>query len=82
MPKAPIAITTTTEARERTCIIAVNCIHPGGTCFCHSMKSGPRAHEGFDLALTEVRDDADHYFIVERGTPARVMRSWLMFPTA
>jgi Fe-S-cluster-containing hydrogenase component 2 len=33
------------------------------------MKSGPRAQEGFDLALTEVRDDADHYFIVERGTP-------------
>jgi len=58
-----------TQVRERTCIIAVNCVHPGGTCFCHSMHTGPRAHEGFDLALTEVRDERDHYFVVERGTP-------------
>jgi sulfhydrogenase subunit beta (sulfur reductase) len=57
-----------TAVRERTCIIAVNCVHPGGTCFCHSMHTGPRAHEGFDLALTEVRDESDHYFVVERGT--------------
>ena len=57
------------QVRERACIIAVNCIHPGGTCFCQSMHTGPRAHEGFDLALTEVRDENDHYFVVERGTP-------------
>lgn len=49
-------------------IVAVNCTKPGGTCFCASMKTGPRATGGFDLALTEVIEQSRHYFICEVGT--------------
>ena len=54
--------------REQTCIIAVNCSHAGGTCFCVSMNSGPKASSGFDLSLTEVLDEARHCFVVEVGS--------------
>ena len=40
--------------REAAFIVAVNCTEPGGTCFCASMGTGPKANAGFDLALTEV----------------------------
>jgi ferredoxin len=49
-------------------IIAVQCGQAGGTCFCVSMGTGPVARSGFDLALTEVLEDARHYFVVEVGT--------------
>lgn len=49
-------------------IVAVNCGQPGGTCFCVSMKSGPRVSSGFDLALTEVAADDRHFFVVETGS--------------
>ncbi len=51
-------------------IVAVNCGRAGGTCFCVSMQSGPRAESGFDLALTEVIDTDRHYFVVEVGSDA------------
>ncbi|HEX6973054.1 MAG TPA: 4Fe-4S dicluster domain-containing protein [Vicinamibacterales bacterium] len=35
-------------------VVAVNCTRPGGTCFCASMGSGPRAAALFDIALTEL----------------------------
>lgn len=54
--------------REQICIIAVNCGHAGGTCFCSSMQTGPKADTGFDLALTEVLDARQHIFLVEIGT--------------
>ncbi len=54
--------------REGIFIVAVNCTVPGGTCFCASMETGPRATEGFDLALTEVLTDGEHRFIVEVGS--------------
>ena len=54
--------------RERTFIVAVNCAQAGGTCFCVSMKTGPKATSGFDLALTEVLEGGAHYFVVEAGT--------------
>jgi formate hydrogenlyase subunit 6/NADH:ubiquinone oxidoreductase subunit I len=50
-------------------IIAVNCTEPGGTCFCASVGTGPRAGSGFDLALTEVLE-SDHRFLVEIGSDA------------
>jgi sulfhydrogenase subunit beta (sulfur reductase) len=53
--------------REGAFLVVVNCGAPGGTCFCASMGTGPRAHEGFDLALTEVLDGA-HRFVVEVGS--------------
>ncbi|HVB73005.1 MAG TPA: 4Fe-4S dicluster domain-containing protein [Ktedonobacteraceae bacterium] len=54
--------------RENVCIIAVNCGQAGGTCFCVSMQTGPEATGGFDLALTEVLDEARHFFVIEVGT--------------
>lgn len=50
--------------RERAFIMVANCTHPGGTCFCVSMNSGPKAKEGFDLSLTELED----MFLVEIGS--------------
>jgi hypothetical protein len=44
--------------REGAFIVAVNCTVAGGTCFCVSMETGPRAESGYDLALTEVIDSA------------------------
>lgn len=54
--------------REQICLIAVNCGHAGGTCFCASMQTGPQATSGFDLALTEMLDEHQHLFLVEVGT--------------
>jgi sulfhydrogenase subunit beta (sulfur reductase) len=54
--------------REDAFIVAVNCGHAGGTCFCVSMNTGPKATFGFDLALTEVVGAERHYFVVEVGT--------------
>lgn len=54
--------------RQKIFIIAVNCVQAGGTCFCASMKTGPKATLGFDLALTEIIDGQRHYFVVEVGT--------------
>jgi sulfhydrogenase subunit beta (sulfur reductase) len=42
--------------REHVFILAVNCLHPAGTCFCASMDTGPRVKDGFDLSLTELED--------------------------
>lgn len=55
--------------RENVLLIAVNCTQPGGTCFCVSMNTGPKAVQGFDLALTEVINEREHYFIAHTGTP-------------
>jgi len=52
---------------ENVFIVAVNCGQAGGTCFCSSMGTGPRATTGFDLALTEIMDGG-HRFLVEVGT--------------
>ena len=54
--------------RERAFLVAVNCGHPAGTCFCVSMETGPRATTGFDLSLTEVIEQGRPYFVVEAGT--------------
>jgi len=62
--------------RENIFIIAVNCGQAGGTCFCVSMNTGPKATSGFDLAVTEVIEGTRHYFVVEVGTErgAEVLR--------
>lgn len=51
--------------REAAFIVAVNCTEPGGTCFCASMGSGPRAGEGCDLIMTELDDHSGHRLVVE-----------------
>jgi sulfhydrogenase subunit beta (sulfur reductase) len=53
--------------RDGAFIVAVNCFEPGGTCFCVSMGTGPRAESGYDLALTEILDGG-HRFLVEPGS--------------
>lgn len=59
--------------RDEAVLIAVNCVRPGGTCFCASMNTGPRAKAGYDLALTELEDR----FVVEIGSEmgAELMKS-------
>lgn len=54
--------------RENLFVVAVNCVQAGGTCFCTSMRTGPKATFGFDLALTEVANTERHYLLVEAGT--------------
>jgi sulfhydrogenase subunit beta (sulfur reductase) len=55
------------QRRDGAFLVVVNCGVPGGTCFCTSMGTGPRAESGFDLALTEVLD-GEHRFVVEIGS--------------
>lgn len=52
--------------REGLFVIAVNCTRALPTCFCASMETGPRAKNGFDLALTEV----DDMLLIEVGSEA------------
>jgi len=54
--------------RERVFVVALNCHQAGGTCFCVSMETGPRATFGYDVALTEVIEDGRHWFLVEAGS--------------
>lgn len=54
--------------REKLFIVAVNCGQAGGTCFCTSMQTGPKATFGYDLALTEILDANAHYFVAQVGT--------------
>ncbi len=53
--------------RANVLIIAVNCTEAGGTCFCTSMGTGPKASNGFDISLTEVLGE-EHYFLAEVGS--------------
>jgi len=56
------------KARREACfIVAVNCGQAGGTCFCASMKTGPKVGEGFDIALTELLT-GEHRFLAEAGS--------------
>jgi len=52
--------------REQAFFVGVNCGHPGETCFCVSMGTGPACTTGFDIALTELETG----FTAEAGTPA------------
>jgi ferredoxin len=52
------------DRRRAAFVLAVNCLEPGSTCFCASMKTGPRCAGGFDLALTELED----VFLLEVGS--------------
>ena len=56
--------------RASSFIVAVNCGEAGGTCFCTSMGTGPRARAGFDLALTEIVAGDRHELLLESGSSA------------
>ena len=51
-------------------VAAVNCAQAGGTCFCDSMGTGPKANSGYDLSLTEVLHDSQHFVLAHVGTKA------------
>jgi sulfhydrogenase subunit beta (sulfur reductase) len=54
------------EARRSAMfLLAVHCSHPGDTCFCASMGTGPRATSLFDMAFTELPGGR---FVVEVGS--------------
>jgi ferredoxin len=53
--------------RDGAFLVAVNCGTAGGTCFCVSMGTGPRAQDGYDLVLTELLE-GDHRFLAEAGS--------------
>ncbi len=52
--------------RDNLFVVAVNCTRCSETCFCASQNAGPKASEGFDLAITEL----DGGFLVEPGSSA------------
>lgn len=54
--------------REGAFIVAVNCGEAGGTCFCVSMDTGPKAKAGFDLSLSEIVEAGERVYLVEIGS--------------
>ena len=68
MLAAPYADTLYARRRESMLLIAVNCTRPGGTCFCASLGTGPRAEAGFDLALTELGKASQPIYVVTVGS--------------
>jgi ferredoxin len=56
--------------RREVFVLAVHCGQSGGTCFCVSMGTGPRARAGFDLAATELAAPGAHRFVVDVGSEA------------
>jgi len=66
----PFVDTAYAARRRGAFIVAVNCGEAGGTCFCVSMKTGPKAETGFDLALTEILSENSHTFLIEAGSEA------------
>ncbi|MBL8017995.1 MAG: 4Fe-4S dicluster domain-containing protein [Ignavibacteria bacterium] len=56
------------NVRNNILIVSVNCTRSADTCFCVSMKTGPKAKSGFDLSLTEVIKNDEHYFVMEEGS--------------
>ncbi|MBK6765658.1 MAG: 4Fe-4S dicluster domain-containing protein [bacterium] len=54
--------------RKNLFFIVVNCGQAGGTCFCASTNSGPKADSGFDLSATELMGNDDHRFLMQAGS--------------
>lgn len=57
------------KRRRHNFVVAVNCGTTGATCFCRSMKTGPRVGGGaaYDLAVTELLE-GEHRFLIEAGS--------------
>jgi ferredoxin len=68
--EGPYADAAYAARRRDAFIVAVNCGQAGGTCFCVSMQTGPKADSGFDLALTELLAGDTHEFLLEVGSEA------------
>ena len=58
--------------KDNLFIVTTNCTETAYSCFCDSMKTGPEAITGFDLAITELIDGGKHQFIIKTGSAAGV----------
>ncbi len=56
------------KLRSQAFILAVNCTQSAKTCFCVSMGTGPKADHGYDLAMTEVMREGQHFFVINAGS--------------
>lgn len=54
--------------RKNSLIIAVNCSKAEANCFCTSMGTGPEVKSGYDILLTEIINEKEHYFLIETGS--------------
>ncbi len=54
--------------REPAFLVAVQCAQAAPTCFCASMGTGPEVRGGADLALTEIVNGAEHWFLAEAAS--------------
>lgn len=54
--------------RKNSLIVAVNCSKAEGNCFCTSMGTGPEVKSGYDILLTEIINDKEHYFLIETNS--------------
>ncbi len=63
----PIQDTDYAARRADVLVVAVQCSQASKNCFCSTMNCGPKATQGFDLALTEIIKD-EHRFIIEVGS--------------
>lgn len=71
--KGPYVDSAYQARRASLFVVAANCTKAGGTCFCTSMGTGPRATVLFDLALTELPAAAGgpraaHRYLVTAGS--------------
>lgn len=67
--------------REKTYIVAMNCISPGNSCFCSSMGTGPFASRGYDLLFTPIDDGFLVESKTEKGQQLISIAAHLFFPT-
>lgn len=54
--------------RKSAFIVAVNCGQAAETCFCTSMGTGPAVESGYDIALTELLDEAEPRYVATAET--------------
>jgi sulfhydrogenase subunit beta (sulfur reductase) len=54
--------------RRPRLVVTSECASPAATCFCTSMGTGPKAVEGYDVALTELIDEGGHRFVMRPGS--------------
>ena len=53
--------------RERTCLVAVGCNRPLGTCFCTSLRGEPFGQEGSDILFSDIGDQYLVQALTDKG---------------
>ena len=65
----PVADPGYTGRRAASFVVVAECGTPASTCFCTSMKTGPAATDGYDLALTELPGPyGNHQYLIRAGS--------------